>query len=93
MTGGIVEIQVSTDRYVLDAERLATFAGYEVVAGLGSCSTRVASATVDVTTALGPASTRALRCWLEVWPRGHPPFSVCRLGSTGRPPCRVQWAT
>jgi hypothetical protein len=79
-----MEIQVRTDRALRGGHELATFVGYEIVAGLGACAIRVMSALVELTedspTAHGPAR---LRCKLEVRPHGHAPVVVSRLASSG----------
>jgi len=79
-----MEIQVRTDRALRGGHELATFVGYEIVAGLGACAARVISALVELTedraTAQGPAG---LRCQLEVRPHGHAPVVVSRMAADG----------
>lgn len=77
-----MEIKVRTDRAVRNGQELASFVGYEVVAGLGSCATRVASALVEITDET-TSTVPGLRCQLEVWPLGHAPVIVSRLAATG----------
>ena len=80
-----MEIQVWADKDLRNSRELASFVGYEIVAGLGSCATRVASALVELTdeTAERARGTTSLRCLLEVWPLGHAPVVVSRLSATG----------
>lgn len=80
-----MEIKVRTDRAMRDGQQLASFVGYEVVAGLGACAARVASALVELTEETTDAARGkpVLRCQLEVWPLGHAPVVVSRLASTG----------
>lgn len=78
-----MEIQVRTDRALRDGQELATFVGYELVAGLGACATRVLSALVELSEDGTTSSPSRLRCQLEVWPLDHAPVAVSRLAATG----------
>jgi hypothetical protein len=78
-----MEIQVRTDHHVRGDEALIEFIASEVVTGLGPCAARVMSVhvhlTADSVTRVGSA---ALRCLLEVRPRGHAPLAVSHGAST-----------
>ncbi len=79
-----MEIQVRTDRALRGGHELATFVGYEVVAGLGACAVRVISALVELTEDQATTDRPAvLRCQLEVRPHGHAPVIVSRLAADG----------
>jgi hypothetical protein len=79
-----MEIEVCTDRSVRETGDLASFAGYEVLAGLGPCADRVASARVELSVASTAERGRTrLRCQFEVRPLGHAPLAVSRLAATG----------
>jgi hypothetical protein len=79
-----MDIVVRADRQVHDTGDLASFVGYEVLAGLGPCADRVASARVELSVARAAerGHTR-LRCQFEVRPEDHAPLAVSRLASTG----------
>jgi hypothetical protein len=79
-----MDIEVRTDRSVEERGDLSRFVGYEVLAGLGPCADRVASAQVELTVASTAERGRTrLRCQFEVRPLGHPPLTVSRLAATG----------
>jgi hypothetical protein len=79
-----MDIEVRTDRRVQERGDLARFVGYEVLAGLGPCADRVASARVELSVASTAERGRTrLRCQFEVRPRGHAPLAVSRLAATG----------
>lgn len=78
-----MQIQVQTDRHAAGDEKLASFVGFEVLAGLGPCAARVTSAcallTSEESLRPGPA---ARRCVLEVRPAGHAPLAVSHRATT-----------
>ena len=79
-----MEIQVRTDRALAAGPELASFVGYEIVAGLGACTARVVSAFVELTQ--DTSSVRrpgVLCCQLEVRPHGHAPVVVSRFAGDG----------
>lgn len=72
-----MEIGVRADRHLRTDEDLASFVGFELVAGLGPCADRVLSACVHLTTDWSTHDGRpVLRCLLEVRPVGHAPIAV-----------------
>lgn len=78
-----MEIQVRTDRHLLDVEELVSFIGSEVVAGLGPCARRVLSVQVHLT--LDHFALRGqpdLSCVLEVLPHDHVPLAVTHRAAT-----------
>lgn len=78
-----MEIQVRTDRRLLDVEELVAFIGLEVVAGLGPCARRVLSAQVHlIADQVAPHGQPDLRCLLEVCPRDHLPLAVTHRAPT-----------
>jgi len=79
-----MEVQVRTDRHVPGGRELASFVGYELLAGLGACAARVACAYVQVSLVGRPCDREhGMRCELEVRPRDHAPVMVTRLAATG----------
>ncbi|WP_183407994.1 hypothetical protein [Nocardioides pocheonensis] len=72
-----MEILVGTDRQVPGREELLSFIGFEVLAGLGPCASRVSNVHVHLSAEtggrIGPVS---MRCRLEVRPEGHEPLAV-----------------
>jgi hypothetical protein len=72
-----VEILVGTDRRVPERDELLAFVGFEVLAGLGPCASRVSDVHVHLSAEtgcrIGPVS---MRCRLEVRPEGHEPLAV-----------------
>lgn len=78
-----MEILVRTDGHLRGQDELFAFVGFEVIAGLGSCASRVGSVHVELSAEgggrTGPAS---LRCRLEVRPRGHAPLAVMHRAPT-----------
>lgn len=72
-----MEILVGTDRDVPGRDELIAFVGFEVVAGLGPCASRVSNVHVHLSAEGGGRIGRAsLRCRLEVRPDGHEPLAV-----------------
>jgi hypothetical protein len=77
-----MEIQLHADRSVRDEDELLAFVGFELVAGLGPCASRVLSAHVDLSLEPGRGPVPSLSCVLEVRPVGHAAFAVTHRGPT-----------
>jgi hypothetical protein len=72
-----LEILVGTDHRVPGRDELISFVGFEIVAGLGPCASRVSNVHVHLAAeSCGWSGPAILRCRLELRPEGHEPLAV-----------------
>jgi hypothetical protein len=77
-----VEILMRTDHRIPSQDAWFSFVGFEVLAGLGPCASRVTSAQVNLSAENDGRAGPTLRCRLEVLPEGHAPLAVMHQAPT-----------